>query len=124
MDGEWNGKMTAKWVNTGRNEVFIDVTKMNTHPKRCKKVSEQRSFESRRLWREVTYALKVNNIEGATAAKFALEQRQREEAAQRKEAGVKWETKLFQALGENWHFKEPLPKRFRDRQQQQQQPTA
>ena len=68
-----------------------------------------------RLWREVTYGLKVNSIEAATAAKFALEQRQREEAAQRKEAGVKWDTKLFHQIGENWFFNEPLPKRIRDR---------
>ena len=62
----------------------------------------------------MTYGLKVNDIEGATAAKFALEQRQREEAAQRKEAGVKWDTKLFHQIGENWFFNEPLPKRIRD----------
>ena len=67
-----------------------------------------------RLWRDVTYGLKSNDIEAATAGKFALEQRQREEAAQRKEAGVKWDTKLFHPIGENWFFNEPLPKRIRD----------
>ena len=67
-----------------------------------------------RLWRDVTYGLKSNDIEAATAGKFALEQRQREEAAQRKEAGVKWDTKLFHQIGENWFFNEPLPKRIRD----------
>ena len=62
----------------------------------------------------MTYGLKLNDIEAATAGKFALEQRQREEAAQRKEAGVKWDTKLFHQIGENWFFNEPLPKRIRD----------
>lgn len=114
VDGEWNGKMIGKWLNSGRNEVFVDVTRLPIHDKLCKKVAEQARFESRRLWREVTYGLKVNDIEGATAAKFKLEQRQREEAAQRKEAGVKWETKLFRSLGENWIFNEPLAKRIRD----------
>ena len=51
---------------------------------------------------------------GATAAKFALEQRQREEAAQRKQTGAKWETKLFRLVGDNWMFNESLPKRIRD----------
>lgn len=106
--------MTAKWLNSGRNEVFVDVGRMDNYDKLCKKVAEQSRFESRRLWREVTYCLKVNDIEGATAAKFALEQRQREEAAQRKEMGVKWETKLFHPMGENWFFNEPLNKRMRD----------
>ncbi len=46
VEGEWNGKMMAKWA-TGRNEVFFDVTKSPIHPKICKKVSEQGRFESR-----------------------------------------------------------------------------
>jgi len=112
VDGEWNGKMIAKWTNSGRNEVFIDVTRLGTHDKLCKRVAEQGRYESRRLWRDVTYGLKSGDIEGATAAKFALEQRQREEAAHRKEAGVKWETKLFHHIGENWFFNEPLLKRI------------
>jgi len=114
VEGEWNGKLVAKWLNSGRSEVFCEVSNINIHDKLCKKVAEQSRFESRRLWREVTHGLKVNDIEGATAAKFALEQRQREEAAQRKEAGVKWETKLFHVIGENWFFNEPLAKRMRD----------
>jgi len=114
VDGEWNGKMMAKWTNSGRTEVFVDVNQMTISDKLCKKVNEQLRYESRRLWRDVTYGLKSNDIEAATAGKFALEQRQREEAAQRKEAGVKWDTKLFHQIGENWFFNEPLPKRIRD----------
>ena len=37
----------------------------------------------------------MNDISMATAEKTKLEQRQREEAAERKEKGQKWETKLF-----------------------------
>lgn len=114
VDGEWNGKMMAKWTNSGRTEVFVDINQMTISDKLCKKVNEQLRYESRRLWRDVTYGLKSNDIEAATAGKFALEQRQREEAAQRKEAGVKWDTKLFHQIGENWFFNEPLPKRIRD----------
>jgi hypothetical protein len=47
-----------------------------------------------RLWRDVTYSLKHNDVEAATAAKHKLEQRQREEAKERKESGVPWETKV------------------------------
>ena len=46
VDGEWNGKMMAKWA-TGKNEVFIDVAKTAIHPKVCRKVAEQGRFESR-----------------------------------------------------------------------------
>ena len=40
VDGEWNGRMMAKWAS-GQNEVFIDVTKIPTTPKICKPVAEQ-----------------------------------------------------------------------------------
>lgn len=110
VEGEWNGKMMAKWPS-GKNEVFIDVARLPMFKKRCKKVMEQDDFESRRLWRAVTYGLKVNDIDAATAAKYELEQRQREEAAERKASGSKWETKLFQPIGENWVFTNPLEKR-------------
>lgn len=62
VDGEWNGKMMAKWA-TGRNEVFFDVPNMKIWPKKCKKVAEQGRFESRRLWKDVTYGLKVRFLE-------------------------------------------------------------
>ena len=59
IDGEWNGKMTAKWTDTGKTETFIDVKQLPIHKKRCKLITDQRSFESRRLWKSVTYNLKV-----------------------------------------------------------------
>ena len=59
VDGEWNGKMMAKWAS-GKNEVFIDVDKLPTYPKRCKSVAQQKRTESRRLWKSVTYNLKVS----------------------------------------------------------------
>ncbi|TRY74648.1 hypothetical protein TCAL_01622 [Tigriopus californicus] len=110
VEGEWNGAMIAKWPS-GKNEVFINVARLPIFKKRCKKVMEQGDYESRRLWRAVTYGLKVNDIDAATAAKYELEQRQREEAAERKASGSSWETKLFQPIGENWVFTNPLEKR-------------
>ena len=59
VDGEWNGKMMAKWAS-GKSELFIDVNDLPIHKKRCKLITDQRSFESRRLWKMVTYNLKVS----------------------------------------------------------------
>jgi len=42
----------------------------------------------------VTHHLKTGTVDKATDHKQALEQRQREEAKDRKERGVKWETKV------------------------------
>ena len=113
--------MTARWAS-GKTEPFIDVNSLPVWKKRCKPIAEQKRFESRRLWKNVTYNLKYNNIDAATGAKFALEQRQREEAAQRKEEGRKWETKLFDrevnvgpVTGDCvWYFRNPLDKRLKD----------
>ena len=110
VDGEWNGKMTAKW-SSGKSEVFLDMTSMPCVPKNVRSIAEQETYESRRLWREVTHGLKFNNIEAATEAKCGLEQKQRQEAKDRKEKGEVWENRIFMALGENWHFKDSLGNR-------------
>lgn len=47
-----------------------------------------------RLWENVTHHLKVGTVDKATTYKQALEHRQREEAKERKEKGIKWETKV------------------------------
>jgi len=113
VDGEWNGKMVAKWTNTGRTETFVDVIKTNTHKKICRPITDQERYESRRLWRDVTAGLKFGDIEAATDAKSNLEQKQRQDAAQRKETGTKWENKYFKSIGGNWQFTQPLAARIK-----------
>ncbi len=46
------------------------------------------------LWKDVTYYLKSKQLDKATAAKSFLEQRQREEAKERHEKSLKWQTKV------------------------------
>lgn len=60
-----------------------------------KPISQQQENESRKLWKEVTAGLKFNDIDKATNAKFALEQKQRDEAKERKEQETEWETKVI-----------------------------
>ena len=77
-----------------RTEVFVDVLNMPVTKKTVRGISEQRENESRRLWKEVTAGLKLNDIEKATNAKTSLEQKQRDEAKKRKEMNLEWETKV------------------------------
>lgn len=65
-----------------------------------------------RLWQDVTYNLKHRNIEAATSSKAFLEQRQRDEARDRKEKGEKWETRHFHEVGEHWVYHDPLCRRI------------
>ena len=48
-----------------------------------------------RLWENVTTNLREGNVEKATEYKQRLEQRQRDEAKERKEKGQKVETKVL-----------------------------
>lgn len=59
-----------------------------------RKIADQKENESRRLWKEVTAGLRLNDIDKATNSKTTLEQKQREEAKQRKEQTSEWETKV------------------------------
>lgn len=59
-----------------------------------KTVCEQEECESRRVWRDVTVGLRINDMDKATAAKCAIEQKQRDEARFRKENNMAWQTKV------------------------------
>ncbi|KAG8132401.1 hypothetical protein E2320_010258 [Naja naja] len=106
IEGEWNGTMYAKYA-TGENVVFIDTKKMPIIKKKVRKLEDQED-----LWKDVTYNLKIRDIEAATEAKHRLEERQRAEAKARKEKEIPWETKLFHEDGEYWVYDEPLLKRL------------
>lgn len=94
ISGEWNGVMEAKWADREQTEEFINVHNLNIIKKIVKPISQQMENESRKLWKEVTAGLKFNNIDMATNAKQELEQKQRDEAKERKENNIEWETKV------------------------------
>ncbi|XP_066146946.1 oxysterol-binding protein-related protein 9 isoform X1 [Euwallacea fornicatus] len=113
ISGEWNGVMEAKWVDKLEPELFIDVNALNIVKKQVRPISQQDDNESRKLWKEVTAGLKFNEIDKATNAKQALEQKQRDEAKERKESGKDWQTKLFKKCGEDqWFYVKPLKQRI------------
>ncbi|XP_065167582.1 oxysterol-binding protein-related protein 9 [Atheta coriaria] len=113
INGEWNGVMEAKW-NDKEPEEFIDVHKLEIVRKQVRPISQQTDNESRRLWKDVTAGLKYNNIDRATQAKFELEQKQRNEAKDRKANNEEWETNLFKKSLEddNWLYTNSLQARL------------
>lgn len=113
ISGEWNGVMEAKWADKVEPELFIDVNALNTIKKQVRPISLQDENESRKLWKEVTAGLRFNEIDKATNAKQALEQKQRDEAKERKESGKDWQTRLFKKFGEDqWYYVKPLKQRL------------
>ncbi|KAL0278215.1 UNVERIFIED_CONTAM: hypothetical protein PYX00_000097 [Menopon gallinae] len=112
ISGEWNGLMEAKWTDNGKTEVFVNVLVTPVTRKSVRKISEQEENESRKLWRDVTAGLKMNDIDKATNAKTNLEQKQRDDAKKRKERGIQWVTKLFYEDNQgDWCYKKPLYER-------------
>ena len=107
--------MNAKYSDTKISEVFFDTKTTAVVKKIVRPIAEQGEYESRRyvifdekenikdgflfsLWKDVTYYLKSKQLDKATEAKSFLEQRQREEAKERYEKSLKWQTKVNQNL--------------------------
>ncbi|XP_072378379.1 oxysterol-binding protein-related protein 9 isoform X1 [Diabrotica undecimpunctata] len=112
VSGEWSGIMDYKWTDR-ETEEYVDVNQLNIIKKQVKPISQQEENESRKLWKEVTAGLKFNEIDRATAAKQSLEQKQRDEAKERKESGQEWQTKLFYRIGEDaFTYIKPLRQRI------------
>ncbi|KAK9498170.1 hypothetical protein O3M35_004046 [Rhynocoris fuscipes] len=112
ITGEWNGIMEAKWAD-GKCEQFANINSLTIIKKKVRPIEVQEENESRRLWKEVTAGLRLNNVSHASNAKCALEQKQRLEARQRKEQGLPWETKLFHLdADDNWCYVKPLSERL------------
>ncbi|CAH8624477.1 unnamed protein product [Heterobilharzia americana] len=111
VEGEWNDKMWAKWSH-GKNELFIDTRSLPTVKKHVLPRSRQAENESRRLWEEVTYNLKVGNIDAASDAKHRLEQKQRDLARLRRDSKHTWTPEHFRGEGENWIYRQPLIQRL------------
>ncbi|CAB0039824.1 unnamed protein product [Trichogramma brassicae] len=112
INGDWNGAMEAKWAD-GRTEVFADVREQKVERKLVKPMSEQEDDESRKVWREVTMGLRINDMDKATAAKIAIEQKQRDDVRYRKDNNIAWHTKLFKETKDGgWDYISPLENRL------------
>ncbi|XP_063308292.1 oxysterol-binding protein-related protein 10 [Pelobates fuscus] len=106
VQGEWNGILEFSY-SSGETKV-IDTTKLQCLRKRIRPLEKQGPLESRRVWENVTNALKSNNIEAASDYKHQLEERQRGEARQRASLGTQWKPKYFRKEGEGWVYINPL----------------
>ncbi|PNS20818.1 hypothetical protein CAC42_2749 [Sphaceloma murrayae] len=102
LSGYWNGDMQIKDLTTGKKELLFDATHAKPTRPKSRPTEEQAERESQRLWAKVNSAIKKQDHRAATDEKTLIEDRQREEAAQRGE--VEWRPKLFRkALGAAGH---------------------
>jgi len=67
---------------------LIDVSALRVIPKAVRPLEKQQPRESQKLWESVTDKLMKKEFSEATREKVVIEQRQRDEAAERKRKGV------------------------------------
>lgn len=72
----------------GEYSALIDLSTLLVVPKEVRPLEKQLPRESRKLWENVTSNLLKKEYSEATREKVAIEQRQRDEAAERKRKGI------------------------------------
>lgn len=73
----------------------MDLDPLTVEPKILPPVSSQLPNESLRFWSGVTDAIVARQFSRATAIKQEIEEKQREKAKARHEAGVDWSPRFF-----------------------------
>ncbi|TBU31406.1 hypothetical protein BD311DRAFT_786485 [Dichomitus squalens] len=98
FDGSWRGRVRWKRVDAPDSEyaTLIDVSTLAVIPKAVRPLEKQLPNESRKLWENVTTRLVKKEYSDATKHKLAIEQKQRDDAAERKRKGVPFVPRYFE----------------------------
>ncbi|KAJ4140993.1 Oxysterol-binding protein OBPa [Fusarium equiseti] len=95
LSGLWSEEMYIKDMTTGHREMFFNAQRSKPSSPSVRPIDEQEERESQRLWEKTARAVKERNHELATDEKTKIEDRQREEAAQRAQENIEWHPRLF-----------------------------
>ncbi|WZH44475.1 Putative oxysterol-binding protein [Fusarium acuminatum] len=98
LSGLWSEEMYIKDMTTGHREMFFNALRSKPSPPSVRPIEEQEERESQRLWDKTSRAVKERNHELATDEKTKIEDRQREEAAQRAQENIEWHPRLFRRV--------------------------
>ena len=88
-------------------KTLLDVSSLHIIPKVVRPLEKQEPRESRKLWQKVTSNLLKKEYSEATKEKIEIEQRQRDEAAERKRKGLLYVVSFFKYFPLrffNWTF--------------------
>ncbi|KIY48496.1 hypothetical protein FISHEDRAFT_43286, partial [Fistulina hepatica ATCC 64428] len=102
FNGSWRGKIrwrAADFSPHGYEEYqeLIDLEALSIVPKTVRSLEAQEPYESRKLWEGVTNHLLNKEYSDATREKVAIEQHQRDLAAERKRKGTQFLPRYFDA---------------------------
>ncbi|KAK0537689.1 hypothetical protein OC835_001661 [Tilletia horrida] len=102
--GSWKGLITYELVAApdapapalAGPQTLIDMADLVPLPKQVRPLEEHEPLESRRVWSKVIDAIHAKDFSRATKEKQIVEQRQRDEAAERKKNNVEHEPQFFE----------------------------
>ncbi|CAO3631850.1 unnamed protein product [Cunninghamella blakesleeana] len=92
--GQWSSQIYIKSKSTEK-KLFFDALSTPIHPKIVELESKQGPLESRKVWSQLTLALKNKDLDEATHQKFIIEDGQRNKAKERQEIGEVWTPSYF-----------------------------
>ncbi|RDW77278.1 hypothetical protein BP6252_05331 [Coleophoma cylindrospora] len=97
ISGNWKDKVYFSMGSKPADQqlLLIDLTPLNVASKLLPPMEQQLPNESLRFWSGVTEAINARQFARATTIKQELEERQREKAKQRVDAGVEWQPRFF-----------------------------
>ncbi|KAG4428450.1 hypothetical protein IFR05_016068 [Cadophora sp. M221] len=96
ISGNWKEKLYFSLGSKGDAQtLLIDLAPLSVAPKLLPPPTAQLPNESLRFWSSVTEAITSRQYARATALKQELEERQREKAKEREEAGTEWTPRFF-----------------------------
>jgi len=95
ISGSWQERIYYTLAGSKEPQLLIDITPLFPASKIVPPEEDQLPNESRRFWSEVTAAILEKRYSQATKLKQDLEERQREEAAARRERNEEWVPRFF-----------------------------
>ncbi|CAO3589083.1 unnamed protein product [Absidia cylindrospora] len=107
--GQWSGQIYIKAPSkTAPKSTLFNASAAFIAPKRVRMESKQDPLESRRLWSQLTSAIKSNNMDEATKQKTAIEDEQRRKTKERNDAGMDWVPRYFTRADDSGGDEQPF----------------
>lgn len=106
ISGMWSANIDYTDKATGKKTTVFNAETADSVAKSVLPESEQEPLESRRLWRKLTEAIKLQDMNAAQAAKSEVEDAQRQLRADREAKGEPApQPRFFTQVGDKWYPK-------------------
>lgn len=106
ISGMWSANIDFTDKATGKRTTVFNAETADAVAKSVLPESEQEPLESRRLWRKLTQAIKLSDMNAAQAAKSEVEDAQRQLRADREAKGEPApQPRFFKQVGDKWYPK-------------------